>query len=76
MTVRTNLEPQVNGRHSGGGTLQMREHALASNPARDAVVNPLRRYCGRHVHAYERHNRVYDYQVNRCAPSYVTIGAP
>ncbi|KAK9839253.1 hypothetical protein WJX81_004396 [Elliptochloris bilobata] len=27
-----------------------------------------------HVHAYERHNRVYDYQLNDCAPYYVTIG--
>ena len=45
-------------------------------PVRDAVSDPLRRHCGRHVHAYERHNRVYDYQVNSCAPAYVTIGAP
>ena len=33
--------------------------------------------CGcRHVHAYERHNRVFNYTVDDCAPYHVTIGMP
>lgn len=27
-----------------------------------------------HVHAYERSNRVYDYQLDPCAPIYITVG--
>lgn len=30
----------------------------------------------RHVHAYERHNRVFNYTLDACAPYYVTIGMP
>ena len=30
----------------------------------------------RHVHAYERHNRVFNYTLDDCAPYHVTIGMP
>ena len=29
-----------------------------------------------HVHAYERTNRVYNYQNSPCAPMYITVGKP
>ena len=36
----------------------------------------LMAYGCRHVHAYERHNRVFNYTVDDCAPYHVTIGMP
>ena len=42
---------------------------LAGYPSRE--VNACR-----HVHAYERHNRVFNYTLDDCAPYHVTIGMP
>lgn len=48
-------------------------------PARQ-VYEPLFFQCGvdvafsGHVHAYERSNPVYNYQLNGCGTTYITIG--
>ena len=43
-------------------------------PVDDESLQRSKDLCAGHVHSYERTNRVFNYEINTCAPMYITVG--